>query len=183
MNDLIYYLESIVSDDRRRDTGALAALRRGLGQPPGTCADMFPYVLPHLTEEQQQRHFAEYCLLASLFAYHPESAPKGSQDNLGNHMRNAGRDSTSEGGISEATERRFSTLLRAHPDDLPVHLRQAISFLKSKKEPVNWNQLLQDLLHWDNENMSVQKAWARGFWGYLKPEIMKPEESDETEKE
>lgn len=161
MSELIRYLQSIASDDQKRDNGALAALRRGLGQPPGTCAEMFPYLMPHLSEEQQRYHFPTYCLVASLFAYHPKTAAEG---NMGEHMRNAGQES------QEATERRFTNLLRAHPDDLPVHLRQAVSYLKAKDVAVNWEQLLRDLLNWENETMAVQKAWARGFWGYLKHE-------------
>ena len=73
----------------------------------------------------------------------------------------------SEGG-EDALERRFTALLAAHPDDLPDYLRQAVSFLKSKEEPVNWTQLLWDLQSRDKRDdpkRSVQKQWARSFWG------------------
>ena len=73
----------------------------------------------------------------------------------------------SEGG-EDALERRFTALLAAHPDDLPDYLRQAVSFLKSKDVPINWNQLLWDLQDWDKREdpkYSVQKKWARAFWG------------------
>ena len=33
---------------KRDDRGALAALRHGLGQPPGTAAEMHPYVVQFL---------------------------------------------------------------------------------------------------------------------------------------
>lgn len=167
---LIRYLERIAGDGERRDAGALAALRRGLGQPPGTCAVMFPHVIPYLTENEQKYRFAEFCLVASLFALHPKSAPEG---NLGGHLRKAA------GEQVEATERRFTAMLRSHRDDLHVHLRQAVSFLKSQDEvPVNWQQLCRDILDWDHESGRVQKAWARGFWGYYQLE-----ESNQTQNE
>jgi len=172
MNELIRYLETISSEDKRRDTGALAALRRGLTMPPGTCAEMFPYVLPHLTPNEQVYDFPTYCLVAALFAYHSKFAAEG---NMGDHMRIASKEST------EATERRFTNLLRSHPDDLYIHLRQAVSYLKSKEVPVNWNKLLKDLLRWENDQMIVQKAWARGYWGYLKAENNQEENKQSKE--
>lgn len=64
-----------------------------------------------------------------------------------------------------AIERRFTALLAAHTDDLPFYLRQAISFLRSKEVPVNWDALFYDLQRWGSENRTVQKYWARAFWG------------------
>lgn len=166
MSEFIRYLESLTQEDRKRDTAALAALRRGLSQAPGAYQEMYPYVLPHLSEEQQGYDFPIYCLIASLYALHPASDSEG---NLGNHMRRAGRDDADPTKVNPATERRFVNLLRAHPDDLPVHLRQSVSFLKSKEVPVNWRQLLYDVLRWKHESGFVQKQWARGFWGSARP--------------
>jgi CRISPR system Cascade subunit CasB len=56
-------------------------------------------------------------------------------------------------------------LLAAHPDDLDFHLRQAVSFLKSRDVPVNWHQLLSDVLAWGHPERYVQRRWARAFWG------------------
>jgi CRISPR system Cascade subunit CasB len=151
-----------------QERGALAALRRGLGQPPGAAAEMFRYVEPYLPEKRSAVQEAAYYLVASLFALHPKSTGQG---NMGTHMAAA------RTGNDDALERRFTALLSTHPDDLPEHLRHIISFLKSKEQPVNWNQLLWDLQHWDNENHSVQKRWAAAFWGGAQVEI--PISSDE----
>jgi CRISPR type I-E-associated protein CasB/Cse2 len=62
----ITYLESL-----REDRGALAALRRGLGQPPGTAREMYPYVVRWLPAEASAQREAAYFLVAALFAYHP----------------------------------------------------------------------------------------------------------------
>ncbi|HNS52989.1 MAG TPA: type I-E CRISPR-associated protein Cse2/CasB [Anaerolineae bacterium] len=142
----------------REDRGALAALRRGLGQPPGSVASMYRYVVPWLSERPRRTVDAAYYLVASLFALHP--AP-GAIGNMGDHFARA-RDPNAD---PTALERRFATLLAAHPDDLPTHLRQAVSYLRSNEVPVNWHQLLSDVLAWDHPERYVQQQWARSFWG------------------
>jgi len=149
----VTYLESLCND-----RGALAALRRGLGQPPGTVASMYPYVAHWLSEDTPTWQEAAYYLIASLFAYHPA---EGGVGNMGRHFART-RDPQ---GDNTAIERRFTALLAAHPDDLDFYLRQAVSFLKSKQVPVNWHQLLSDVLAWGHPDRYVQKQWARAFWG------------------
>lgn len=153
----IAYLQSLAEKQER---GALAALRRGLGQPPGTVAETFRYVEPWLGEKRSPAREAAFYLVASLFALHPKTTHQG---NMGAHLAQT----RSEGG-EDALERRFTALLAAHPDDLPFYLRQAVSFLKSKEVPVNWNELLWDLQNWDEKRddprRSVQKKWASAFW-------------------
>ncbi len=155
----ITYLQSLAE---RQERGALAALRRGLGQPPGTVADTFRYVEPWLKEKRTLEREAAFYLVASLFALHPKSTNTG---NMGAHLRacNPNREN------DDALERRFTALLAAHMDDLSFYLRQAVGFLKSKEVPVNWNELLWDLQNWDvkrdDPRYSVQKRWANAFWG------------------
>jgi CRISPR system Cascade subunit CasB len=40
-----------------------------------------------------------------------------------------------------------------------------VSLARSNDVPVDWGQLLRDLLHWGNESKFVQHAWARSYWG------------------
>lgn len=143
------------------ERGALASLRRGLGQPPGTVAEMYRYVEPFLGGLDSGARFKErtFYLVAALFALHPKSIDEG---NMGTHLAKTRTDAG-----ADALERRFTALLAAHPDDLPEYLRQAVSFLKSKEVPVNWLRLVQDLQNWERRNdpkYSVQKRWAREFW-------------------
>ncbi|MCC7119616.1 MAG: type I-E CRISPR-associated protein Cse2/CasB [Anaerolineales bacterium] len=153
IHPLIRYLQKLETENNR---GALASLRRGLGQPPGTVADMYRYVEPFLGGDARYKESAYY-LVAALFALHPSSAEFG---DMGKHMA-----ATRTENGSDALERRFTALLAAHQDDLPDYLRQAVSFLKSKDVPVNWNQLLRDLQSWGHTDRFVQKQWARSFWG------------------
>lgn len=149
----IRYLQKMAEGQER---GALASLRRGLGQPPGTVADMYRYVEPFLGGDARHKETAFY-LVAALFALHPKSTDLG---DMGKHMAAA----RTEAG-SDALERRFTALLAAHPDDLPEYLRQTVSFLKSKDVPLHWDELLRDLQGWGREDRFVQKKWARSFWG------------------
>ncbi len=158
IHPFIAFLQSLAD---KEDRGALAALRRGLGQPPGAAPEMFRYVEPFLPQKRSAAQETAYYLLAALFALHPKATQAG---NLGAHMAQA----RSEGG-EDALERRFTALLAAHPDDLPDALRQAVSFLKSKEVPVNWNRLFWDLQRWDEEDHRVQKEWAKAFWGRPQP--------------
>lgn len=154
IHPFIAHLQELsIKDDR----GALASLRRGLGQPPGAAAEMFRYVEPFLPQIRSRAQEAAYYMIASLYAMHSKSTNTG---NIGAHMAQT----RSEGG-EEALERRFTTLLAAHSEDLPNYLRQTISFLKSKDIPVNWNQLFWDIQNWDDEDHRVQKKWASAFWG------------------
>lgn len=152
-NPFITFLEGL-----REDRGALAALRRGMGQPPGTVPAMYPYVVRFLPEQARPWQEKVYYLIAGLFAYHPQ---EGGAGNMGDHFARA----RLPGGDDTAIERRFTALLAAHPDDLDGYLRQAISFLRSKEVPVNWHQLFADVQGWGWESRSVQKRWAASFWG------------------
>ena len=149
----ISYLES-----HREDRATLAALRRGLGHPPGTVADMYPYVVPWLSDDTPRWREDAYYTIAALFAYHPDPGGAG---NMGHHFGQTG----DPHGDNTAIERRFTVLLGAHPDDLDFHLRQGVSFVKSRDVPVNWNQLLADVLAWGHPERYVQRRWARAFWG------------------
>jgi CRISPR system Cascade subunit CasB len=160
----IDYLES-----RREDRATLAVLRRGLGHPPGTVAEMYRYVVPWLSDDTPPWREAAFYTIAALFAYHPECGGRG---NMGDHFAQA------RAGVGDETaiERRFSVLLSAHPEDLPFHLRQAVSFLRSKDVPVNWHQLLIDMDAWGHPDGYVQRRWARAFWGRRAQEEERKEE-------
>ena len=160
----IEYLEGL-----RDNRGALAALRRGLGQPPGTVADMYRYVVPWLPGEAKPWREAAYYQVAALFAYHPAAGGVG---NMGDHFARAREPQ----GDDTAIERRFTALLAAHRDDLDSYLRQAISFLRSKEVPVSWHRLFFDLQRWGYDGRPVQQEWARAFWG-------RPQETETREEE
>jgi CRISPR system Cascade subunit CasB len=121
---------------------------------------MYRYVVPWLGKDTPPWQERAYYLMAALFAIHPQAGGSG---NLGTSFAQARSKLEDETAI----ERRFTALLAAHTDDLDFYLRQAISFLRSKEIPVNWHQLLFDLMQWGHPEYGdkVRKNWANSFWG------------------
>jgi CRISPR type I-E-associated protein CasB/Cse2 len=164
---VIQHLESLADKDNS-DRAALAKLRRALQDP----IEAYPIILPYLPRDINDDELSLYALLAGLFANQPQTTNFG---NMGNHMREAA------GENIEATERRFVNLLRSNREDLPVLLRQAVSFLRSKGIHANWEQLRKDLLAWNHPNGYVQKNWARAFWSYHSANN-EPEKENQSQK-
>ena len=103
-----------------------------------------------------------YYIIASLVGLYPTL---GWQHSDGKQLTHLGASlALLKDDSGDSLEKRFVALLNAHVDDLPEHLRQAISLLKSKDKPVNWLRLLRDLKQWDREDRRVQRLWAKGFW-------------------
>lgn len=144
----VSYLESLAN---REDRASLAKLRRSLGKPPGTVVDALPVVVPFLPKDTRE-HWA-YFLVGSLYALHPENTNEG---NMGDAYRGF--------GDHESAEKRFTALLDCHADELGEHLRHTISLSRSKNIPINYRQLLRDILHWSHPDKWVQLQWARNYW-------------------
>lgn len=156
-NRFITHLEELA---RRQDRGALAALRRGLGRPPGTAVEMHPQVIPYLPDGWGWTHQCYY-IVGALFGLHPHSAGQG---DMGDVFR-----SIASKTDSESIEKRFVTLLKSHRDDLFGHLRHAVALAAGKDVAVCWDTLLRDLRHWDDDRRWVQRNWARSYWGGAEP--------------
>jgi CRISPR system Cascade subunit CasB len=145
-------------DLNRREAGTLAKLRRGLTEHPGE-RDLWVY--GHLGGAAPE-HEEPAALVGSLFALWHQGGRVGPQrlpDSFGSSYGRLRADSG-----SESVEKRFATLIDSHPDDLAVRLRHAVALLRSKDIPINWEQLLRDLLWWGAEKRPVQRRWARDFW-------------------
>lgn len=152
----IMHLETL---REREDRGALAALRRGLGKKPGAALEMGPHVIPYAPTE---RWAQDACfIIGSLFALHPQEGGKGNMGTSFLKLKNGPQQS------AEAVERRFVALLNCLREDLPYHLRHAVSLLRNREIPIDWEQLLKDIRWWDHEDRFVQRRWANGFWGQI----------------
>lgn len=168
------FAEYLAGLAEREDRAALAALRRGLGKAPGEAAEMYPYLVPWLPRERWGEE--TYYLVASLFGWHPlpwrgagADGERAAPTNLGASLTRLGAE-VEGGGI----ERRFVALLNAHRDDLPEHLRRAVGLLKSRDLPIDWARLLHDVQGWDFPSRSVQRDWARAYWGHAAGREVEP---------
>ena len=155
----ISFLQGLAQSD---DRAALAALRRGLGRSPGEEPEMHKYVVPWTGREQSRWAADTYYLVAALFAHHPVqwSEQRGASNLGASFARLCNASNMSPEGV----ERRFTNLLGVDAEDLHLHLRHAVSLLKSKDIPVDWGRLLADLRWWDHEDRWVQRRWAQEFW-------------------
>ncbi len=184
----IYHLEKLAGD---KDRGALAALRRGLGRPPGTAREMDRHVLRYIPADAGERQENAYYLIGALFAYWHQGKDNVSKDapaNLGDSLRLLVNHEASETGNREDAEKRLEkrlvALLNCHRDDLPHHLRHIIGLLKSKDIPLDWMQLLWDVQGWQHESRKVQREWARKFWrGFQQEDQTTPDETPSQNEE
>jgi CRISPR system Cascade subunit CasB len=152
---------------RKEDRGALAALRNGLGKPPGAASRMLPIVAPFLVSDEGPATRAAF-VTAALFAKHPVHAQMGS---IGASLWKATKREgiNPDGKHGEAgVEARFAAALDADPEDLPRHLEGLVSLCESAGVPIDWHRFYKDLrgLLGQNEEyqISIRTRWARDFW-------------------
>ena len=143
------------------DRRALAALRRSLATWPAPPPDAVRVVAPFLPEQATGWWETVHYLIAGLFALHP--CPTDSETERAQNMGAALRQATS-GDTGQGPERRLLALLGCKSEDLPNHLRHAVSYLRARDVPINYRRLMQDLLRWDRGDGSVQRRWGRDFW-------------------
>ena len=156
------FITYLIELREKRNLGALATLRRGLGRPIGAVPEMFRYIVPRLPNNLTPWEERVHYMVASLFAMYPSSVGHG---NLGHTLKELER-ATGQGrgeGIS-SVERRLLVILKSDTETLPDHLRHAISLISSKGLPINWDRLLWDLKGWNWDDKRVQKKWAESFW-------------------
>ncbi|MGC8879966.1 MAG: type I-E CRISPR-associated protein Cse2/CasB [Anaerolineae bacterium] len=141
----------------RLDAGERARLKRNAGKTLAEARDtalaLFYRLLP---PEVPEHHEETYFLVATLYPL----AEAGSSGNLGDALRQA-RTMTRE---NPGLDRRVRVLLDADATQLPFRLRQTIHYLASTRVPINWTQLLQDLLAWNHPRRWVQREWARAYF-------------------
>lgn len=147
---------------KREDRGALAALRRGLGKPPGAVPEMAPYVEPAFDGAPDEAY-----IVASLFGLHPhhDRSERQARRGLGSDLRAL---RTSADGEDPGAVRRFTALLDANREAVPEHLRHLVKLLRARTgdAPIDYLQLFYDLRDWDDTGHRVQKRWSSGFWGW-----------------
>ena len=163
-NGLIAYLYGLANKEGE-SRAELAALRRGLSDDPGRSLGMYQYIARYVpTHANTWEHNTHY-LIASLFALHPKPWRTDDAEQAARHNFGASFDLLNSKVESGSIEKRFVALLNADREELPEHLRHAVSLLKAHDVVVDYASLLRDVRAWDAENRWVQRLWARAFWG------------------
>jgi CRISPR system Cascade subunit CasB len=165
MSGLIAWLEQLIASDSK----VRAILRRSLAFDPGQHIPAYPYIEPFLKGEQGGWRRKVHYLVAALWAAHWREGRAAPSLPLARacamHQLKSG---------SASTERRFINLLDADREQLPHRLRQMVALLGDQS--IDFQALLDDLLHWNRESRSIQTQWARDFYHTLAPK--KPADTD-----
>jgi CRISPR system Cascade subunit CasB len=137
------------------EPGDRARLKRNAGLTLGEAHQaigLFYRILPaNLPVYQEPWYF----LIATLYPL----ADAGQTGNFGSALKRA-RSAQHRDGL----DRRIEILLDADEAQLPFRLRQAVRFLYAQGVPVDWEQLLDDLLRWTHPERYVQRQWASAYF-------------------
>mgnify|MGYP002652316414 CR=1 FL=1 len=156
----------------RTDRAALAELRRAAANPEHDFRDI-RILGPQLADAPLV--FDAQRLIAGLFAlYAPRfwqaddklrfpRFPENSRRSFGASLRML-RNQLSAG--QDSLDLRFGALLNTQGEDLTVPLRNLLTRLSTANHPVpvDFAQLLLDVVYWNSEGRSVRRNWARDYW-------------------
>lgn len=137
----------------------LARLRRTVGRrgvDPLAFREVGEYLGDVADDERET-----YLLVAALFALH---AAKSDAPWRISKTASLGASCGRLKGGSGSMDQRFAALLDARREDLPYRLRQAVALLAAQDVGVRYDQLLEDLLKWDDPGREVQRRWAADYW-------------------
>ena len=173
IDPMIDWLQELVE---KKDRATLAELRRGLTLEREQLHLLYGVIPPQFVENRSWRDTERRFMLASLFALHPLSFT-GSElaarrRNIGDslrllarrHREGRGGEASDDSLLPDPLKRRMDALLASRSEDLFEHLRHIVRLLKTKEVPVDWDQLLWDLGHWDDVDQRVQWKWSRSFY-------------------
>jgi CRISPR system Cascade subunit CasB len=138
----------------KEDRAALAQLRASLAEGRETLA--YPFVARFFWPERSQREHDDVLLVSQLFALHPEHRADTS---LAKAMS-----IVASSGASASVELRFRALLDADREDVPTHLRHAVSLLRSHGQAFDFADLFRTLRRWHELRNHARRRWAQDFW-------------------
>lgn len=159
-----------LADESRRDRGALAGLRKGLGEPKGwhpAVSMVVDRAIGDVDLYNSQRDVLN--ITAALFSLHPHIRRRDEgvwgtslMESLSQLQKSLGRTSDED---RQALDRRVMALLNANKEDVFHHLRHLIRLFRNSDVAIDWMQLAHDLDRWASPERSVQRRWARNWWG------------------
>jgi CRISPR system Cascade subunit CasB len=144
------------------DAAGRARLRRNAGRTLAEARDIHRAFFQSLPYDVSPWQHDDYFLVAALF---PLTAHRAGVGSLGMTMRRV-RQGRSQGGgeRTNSLDRRFQTLLDSDREQLPFRLRQAVRLAAADDQPIDWAELLRDVLAWEHAEHYVQLRWARDFY-------------------
>lgn len=175
IDPLVLHLQKLSAEDSNRppDRAALAALRTSLMKDDPL--DALRVILPGLhiakttSEPERRRREDAAVLLAQLYALHPVTASVS----LGAALRRVARERD-----SDSVELRFRALLAASSEELPSHLRHAVTLIGASGGGIDWADLHRAIQRWSLPDNHAKRAWARDYWVYEGPDTDESQKTD-----
>lgn len=180
-DDLVAYLLNlharIEQDNSAR--AALAELRRAATEDPHYDHRALAFVGRFVPPDASDWRVDAHLLTATLFAQYVQGQvpPLPDADRLPRRARRTPTLGMSarllretlerENKGAESFNRRFTAVLDAPAEDLPVRLRRLVALLKSYDVPIRFDQLLEDLCNWKRHRRRVARVWAEDYWRTL----------------
>ncbi|MEU6108636.1 type I-E CRISPR-associated protein Cse2/CasB [Streptomyces albidoflavus] len=147
----------------------LAALRSGLGTEAGSAPKMWPYYTSRTDGRLTPRLIAEHSALA-LYGLHQQSqsAPMHQRGVGLGHALHALR--LRDRYSSDALDRRVANTVESNGlSPLLYRLRMLIPNLRSAAQPLDYDQLMKDLVDWQqaDKRQLVRRTWGLAYyvWG------------------
>lgn len=140
----------------RLDAAGRARLKRNAGRTLGEARDVHRVFFQSMPYDVPERQHEDYFLVATLF---PLAEARGGRASLGATLRRV-----SALRKSASLDRRFQSLIDSGREQVPFRLRQAVRLAAASEQPVDWVQLLDDLLGWEYDGRPVQVRWARDYF-------------------
>lgn len=153
------FIASLQRLSEPQDRGALADLRHGVAD--ATAPRAWPHIAPYC-DLRKQSELPPFILVGAGFALHKKTDSKAG--NLGNTLRRIaieGKNSDKAEALNSFAAR-FRRLLTCHTTkEVCNHLPGILRAAARKNIPVNYDLLLNDLLHWSE---TVKLRWAAAYW-------------------
>ncbi|MGW2886433.1 type I-E CRISPR-associated protein Cse2/CasB [Streptomyces griseoruber] len=185
-------IERICRDDPGARTALRSGLRRGLNEVPHMHRFVVPR-LPYggrVPESEQRAYYAVAAMIAAqprsaYTAREPSEAPEPTPEadttspppaqrtpaarhgsSLGLAFAVAETESPNrERGMREsAAESRLNLLTRQSVNGLHRHVPAAVGYLRNLDVPVDWAQLLADLIDWPVHSSRISRRWLQDFY-------------------
>ncbi|NNF99387.1 MAG: type I-E CRISPR-associated protein Cse2/CasB [Desulfobacteraceae bacterium] len=145
------------------DRGKLAILRKGLidTQAQATWPQLSRFMnfdRPHQMKALQT--------VAGLFAHHSNHTIKGNFGSLCRQLLDSDEKQKIAQGESGPISRHFQYALAANGEEIFARVRRLVLRARRDNIPVNYIQLLKDLIGWhaDYKKNRIKLAWGKAFW-------------------
>lgn len=163
----------------RLEDGDCAKLKRNAGQSLNDSRDVIGLFYNKLLRDAAINKWDEeiYFLVATLYPFdkrrkkqadtatvdEPTEVEKDSK-----HIPSFGRSlhSIRNEANGNGLDRRVERLLDADETQLAFYLRREVQFVTNEGGHIDWAQLLDDLLHWNNADRYIQRRWARHYFSH-----------------